>query len=149
MRWGAMLGALALNAPAALGQVAIGSGAGIVYGPLVPVAPWTGVLYAPAPYVLADPWLAAPRSAETSPSCYRYGRCSAAEIAAHRHRVDRLERLAPSAPADPRAWDPYLTRPPLPPPTPEENIRPEYRGAGVVREEFAGSGRPVAPVKPE
>jgi hypothetical protein len=151
--------ALALIAPAALAQVAVAGGAAIVYGPLAPIAPWPGVLYPPAPYMLVDPWLAAPlvpRSPGNLPSCYRYGRCSAAEIAAYRYRIDRLERLAPSAPADPRAWDPQPARLPLAPPTPEENIRPEFRGAGLVREEYAGSGRPVgerarpeAPVKPE
>jgi hypothetical protein len=161
LRLGAATGAvLALAAPPALGQVVIGGGAGIVYGPWVPIpfwpgalyGPWPGVLYAPAPYVLVDPWVAAPllpRDPETWPSCYRYGRCSAAEIARYRHRVDRLERLAPSAPADPQTWEPYGWRAPLVPPTPEENIHPEYRGASVVREEYAGSGRPVEPAKPD
>jgi hypothetical protein len=127
---------------------------GLVYGPLAPVAPWPGVLYAPwpgvlyppAPYVPADPWLVTPflpRSPETWPSCYRYGRCSAAEIAAYRYRVDRLERLAPSAPTDARMGGWPSSRPPIAPPTPEENIRPEFRGASVLREEYAESGRPL------
>lgn len=155
---GAVGAALALVTPAAFGQVVIGGGAGIVYGPVMPVVPWAGAVYGPwpgvvypAPYVVVEPWFATPylpRSPDTWPSCYRYGRCSAAEIGAYRHRVDRLERLAPAAPADPRTWDVQSARP-LAPPTPEENIRPEYRGAGTVREEYAGTGQPVSPLKPD
>lgn len=160
LRLGAGIGAaLMLAPPAALAQVVVGGGMGIVYGPVAPLAPWPGALYAPAPYVLVDPWFSAPllpRNPETWPSCYRYGRCSAAEIATYRHRVDRLERLAPSAPADPRTADPHAARPVLVAPTPEENIRPEFRETSLVREEYAGSGRPVrestrpeSQVKPE
>jgi hypothetical protein len=156
-RGAAICAGLALVAPAALGQVLIGGGAGMVYGPLVPVVPWPGMLYAPAPYVLVDPWLVtpfAPRSPDLWPSCYRYGRCSAAEIAAYRYRLERLERLAPSAPPDALRPDLLWPRSSIVPPTPEENIRPEFRGASVPREEYLESGRPIGaragdPVKPQ
>ena len=159
MRRAAVLLAAALGfAPQTVwGQVVIGGSAGMAYGGYGPYPPYSGYGpplyggYAPygyggyAPYVLIDPWSAAPlapRSPDALPSCYRYGRCSPAEMAAYRYRVERLDRLAPSAPPDtlvPHASGPYA----LPPPTADEDIRPEYRDASVVKEEYRESGRPI------
>lgn len=145
--------ALALVASPVLAQIVVGGGGGIVYGPYPygAFAPYgmggAGVLYGPypygvnAPYGVVEPWAGvAPRYPDVTPSCYRYGRCTPAEIAAYRYRVERLDRLAPAAPADSVPLEPY--RPP-PPPTSAQDIRPEYQGASVVREEYRDSGRPV------
>jgi len=128
---------LAFAALPAHGQVVIGGG---VYGGYAPYP------YGPyAPYVIVDPWATIPpaRVPDVTPACYRYGRCSTAEAAAYRRRAEQLDRLAPAAPAAPAA----VTRSgpgPLPPPTAEQEIRPEFRGASVVREEYRDSGRPIA-----
>ncbi len=132
--------ALSFAAQPAFGQVVIGGGAGIVYGGYGP--PLYGGY---APYAIVDPWATAPlvpRSPETWPSCYRYGRCSPAEMAAYRYRVERLERLAPAAPPDTSVQHqpgPFVP----PPPTAEQDIRPEFRGSSVVKEEYRESGRPI------
>lgn len=147
--------ALALFAFAALpayGQVVIGGG---VYGGYAPhaYAPYGPLPYgafgfvpygAYAPYGIVDPWAAAvpPRLSDVSPACYRYGRCSPGEVAAYRYRAERLDRLAPSAPADPIATPRNGPRA-MPPPTAEEDIRPEYRDSSVVREAYRDTGRPV------
>jgi hypothetical protein len=137
--------ALSFAAPPAFGQVVIGGSAGMVYGGYgAPV--YGGPVYGGyAPYAIVDPWAAAPlvpRGPDTLPSCYRYGRCSPADMAAYRYRVERLERLAPSAPPDASAHHqsgPFVP----PPPTAEQDIRPEYRGSSVVKEEYRESGRPI------
>lgn len=93
--------------------------------------------------MIVDPWAAmplVPRSPDTWPSCYRYGRCSPADLAAY--RVERLERLAPSAPADAPVLDPLQPSGP-PPPTAKEDIRPEFRGVCVAKVEYRESGRPI------
>jgi hypothetical protein len=122
--------ASACAAPPAPGQVVIGGGVGYgIYGP---------------PYPIVDPWLlapAAPRIPGVSPSCYRYGRCSPAELSAYQYRAERLDRLAPVAP--PGDTVPLEASRPPPPPTAAQEIRPEYQGASVVREEYRDSGRPV------
>lgn len=141
---------LSLGAGPATGQVVIWGGAGVVYGGYGPYLygsylpyPYGYPYSAYGPYAIVDPWAVmplVPRSPDTWPSCYRYGRCSAADIAAYRYRVDRLERLAPSAPVD--APPPGPLRPTGTPPTLEEHIRLEYREASVVKEEYRESGRP-------
>lgn len=75
-------------------------------------------------------------------ACYRYGRCSVADIRAHWDRLDRLDRLAPTAeaPSPPPDLNSWRIHPQPITPTPEENIRPEHRGASLPREEFSGSG---------
>lgn len=133
---------LSFAAPPASGQVVIGGNAAIVYGayPYGAYAPY-GVY---APYAIVDPWATVPgvpRIPDAAPSCYRIGRCSPAEMAAYRYRVERLDRLAPAAP--PGAEVLHSFRPPAPPPTAVEDIRPEYRDSSVVKEEYRGSGRPV------
>lgn len=133
--------ALPFAALPAIGQVVIGGGAGVGYGG------YGRYMYGGyGPYVIVDPWASVPlvpRSPDTWPACYRYGRCSPADIAAYRYRVDRLERLAPSVPPDaPAQGYPQPSVPP-PPPTAELDIRPEFRGASVIREEYRESGRPV------
>ncbi len=143
------LALLVLAALPAYGQVVIGGGvyggyAPYPYGPL-PYGAFGPFPYgAVAPYGIVDPWAAAspPRLSDVSPACLRYGRCSPAEVAAYRHRAERLDRLAPSAPTDP-VPAPRFGPSALPPPTAEEDIRPEYRGSGVVREAYRDSGRPV------
>ena len=133
--------ALALAAFPAFGQVVIGGGAGAVYGRYG--------LYgygAHGPYVIIDPWAGVPlvpRSPDTLPSCYRYGRCSAADIAAYRYRVERLERLAPSAPSDMSGQGHFQPSVPPPPPTAEQDIRPEFRGSSVVKEQYRDTGGPI------
>ena len=134
--------ALSFAAPPAFGQVVIGGNAAIVYGgyPYGMYTPY-GVY---APYAIVDPWATVPgvpRIPDAAPSCYRMGRCSPAEVAAYRYRVERLDRLAPAAP--PGTEVPEAFRRPAPPPTAVEDIRPEYRDASVVKEEYRESGRPV------
>jgi hypothetical protein len=148
--------ALSFAAQPAFGQVAIGGGAGVVYGG------GAGVVfggygrywyrgYAPyfyggyAPYVIVEPWAMAPlvpRIPDALPSCYRYGRCSPADMANYRYRTERLDRLAPTSPPDTAALDRPRPHAP-PPPTAEQDIRPEFRGSSVVREEYRESGRPI------
>jgi hypothetical protein len=146
-----MLAGLALAAaPGAAAQVVVSGGFGIGYG-VYPVAPLVLVPLYPHPYgyyPVPDPL----RFAEGVPSCYRFGRCTLRDLEVFRDRPHRLERLAPAAPdlkppaayaAPPFAagqWEPP-TRAPVAP-TPAENIRPEYRGASVPREEFSESGKP-------
>lgn len=128
--------ALSFAGQPAFGQVVIGGNAAIVYG---------GYPYGVyAPYAIVEPWATVPgvpRIPDAAPSCYRYGRCSPAEVAAYRYRAERLDRLAPAAPPGTGPPDPF--RPPAPPPTAVEDIRPEYRGSSVVKEEYRESGRPV------
>ena len=143
--------ALSIAAQSAFGQVVIGGGAGVVYGGYGRYGGYGGYggygLYpygAYAPYVIVDPWATVPgvpRISDAAPSCYRYGRCTPAEVAAYRYRVERLDRLAPAAPPGTQALHSF--RPPAPPPTAVEDIRPEYRGSSVVKEEYRESGRPV------
>jgi hypothetical protein len=80
--------------------------------------------------------------------CYPPGLCRYLwRDEARRAREEALRREAPPSPFDPPSWiDPwgdggiwgYVRR--IPPPTAEEEIRPEYRDAGRVRPEYAGSG---------
>ena len=137
--------ALSFAAPPALGQVVIGGGAGVVYGGYGGYGRYGPYPYGGyAPYVIVDPWATvpgAPRIPDAAPSCYRYGRCSPADVAAYRYRAERLDRLAPAAPPGTEAL--HLFRPSAPPPTAVEDIRPEYRGSSVVKEEYRESGRPV------
>lgn len=149
MRRAALLAVLAVLAAAssapARAQVAIGLGAGIVYGPLVP-APVYG-LYAPIVVVPVPLYgygaglLYPPPRTDGLPSCYRAGRCTAADLYALGGRPDRLDRLAPTPPEPPYAGQTFGL-PANVPPTPESEIRPEYRGASVPRGEFEESGRP-------
>lgn len=144
---------LAVAAFPAHAQVVIGGGvyggyAPYAYGPYGPL-PYGGVYGsvpygAYVPYGVLDPWATAfpPRLSDVSPACYRYGRCSPGEVAAYRYRAERLDRLAPAAPADPFAARRYGPSA-MPPPTAEEDIRPEYRGSSVVREAYRDSGRPI------
>lgn len=126
-------------------QVAIGIGGGIVYGPVVP-APLYG-LYAPIVVVPVPLYgyggaglLYPPPRTDGLPSCYRAGRCTLADLYALGGRPDRLDRLAPTAPDSPLAGRAFeLPHDVLP--TPEDEIRPEYRGASVPREEFRESGK--------
>ena len=137
-----LVAALPAVAPA---QIAIGLGAGVVYGPLLAPAPLYG-LYAPVvvvPYPLygygGAGFLYPPPRTDGLPSCYRAGRCTLADLYALGGRPDRLDRLAPTAPDPPYAGHAF-DLPTNVRPTAEEEIRPEYRGASVPREEFRESG---------
>jgi hypothetical protein len=137
--------ALSFAVQPAFGQVVIGGGAGVVYGGYGRYGGYGLYPYgAYVPYVIVDPWTTAPvvpRIPDAAPSCYRYGRCSPADVAAYRYRAERLDRLAPSAPAETEALHSF--RPPAPPPTAAEDIHPEYRGSSVVKDEYRESGRPI------
>ena len=145
-------------------QVAIGLGAGVAYGPVLAPVPVYGLYgpvvvpypYAPVPaYGLYGPvvvpyplygyggagFLYPPPRTDGLPSCYRAGRCTLADLYALGWRPDRLDRLAPTAP-DPPYAGPALGRPANVPPTAADEIRPEYRGASLPREEFRESGTP-------
>jgi hypothetical protein len=140
----AVAGLLALPAPAPA-QVAIGLGGAVVYGPVV-APPYAYGLYAPVivvPYPLygGTGFLYPPPRTDGLPSCYRAGRCTLADLYALGGRPDRLDRLAPTAPEPPAAGR-ALERPMNVPPTATEEIRPEYRGASLPREEFRESGTP-------
>jgi hypothetical protein len=77
-------------------------------------------------------------------SCYRIGRCSVLDLYRFRDRPNRLTRLAPEPPPDTvagPAWIPYQWF--LVPITPEQNIRPQYRAASQVRDEYRDVGRPI------
>jgi len=150
MRIGAgVLAALALaSAPHAEAQVAAGVGPGYGVYPVAPVVLAPLYPYPYGGYLVPDPL----RFTDDLPSCYRFGRCSLRDLELFRDRPHRLERLAPTAPGlKPPAAD---AAPPFTggqwerpnradvAPTPEENIRPEYRGASLPRAEFSESGRP-------
>ena len=137
-----LFAALPAFAPA---QVAIGLGAGVAYGPVL--APAYG-LYAPVGVVPYPPYgyggagvLYPPPRTDALPSCYRAGRCTLADLYALGWRPDRFDRLAPAAP-DPPSTGRRFDRPANVPPTPADQIQPEYRGASVPREEFKDSGTP-------
>ncbi|HTO47771.1 MAG TPA: hypothetical protein VML91_09020 [Burkholderiales bacterium] len=139
---------LAAALPAvASAQMAIGLGAGVVYGPVLAPAPVYG-LYAPVvvvPYPLygygGAGFIYPPPRTDGLPSCYRAGRCTLADLYALGGRPDRLDRLAPTAPDLPPAGH-ALDRPPNVPPTAVDEIQPAYRGASVPRDEFRQSGAP-------
>lgn len=138
------LAGLAAGLPAfAPGQVAIGLGAGVAYGPIlapVPYAPVVIVPYALYGYGGAGFVYPPPRT-DGLPSCYRAGRCTLADLYALGGRPDRLDRLAPAAPDPPYAGRAF-ERPANVPPTAADEIRPEYRDASVPRDEFRESGTP-------
>jgi len=78
------------------------------------------------------------------PSCYRIGRCSAYDLYRFRDRPNRLTRLAPEAPAPSEARTPssgYIWV--VVPVTREENIRPKYRTASQIRDEYRAVGTPI------
>jgi hypothetical protein len=143
-----LAGLLATIPALALAQVAIGLGAGVAYGPVLAPVPVYG-LYAPMVVVPYAPlygyggagFLYPPPRSDGLPSCYRAGRCTLEDLYALGGRPNRLDRLAPTAPDPPYAGRP-LDRPANVPPTAAEEIRPEYRGASVLREEFKDSGTP-------
>jgi hypothetical protein len=142
------LAGLAAGLPAfAPGQVVIGLGAGVAYGPVLAPVPVYGP-YAPVvivPYPLygygGAGFVYPPPRTDGLPSCYRAGRCTLADLYALGGRPDRLDRLAP-APPDPPYAGREFERPANVPPTAVDEIRPEYRDASVPRDEFRESGTP-------
>jgi len=139
--WIRALSGLAVATPA-FGQVAVGGGVGYGYW-MAPVVPLYSYPYPYGGYFFPDPL----RFEDDLPSCYRYGRCSLRDIERFRDRPYRLERLAPAPPVANPPVD-YGASPwgfGYAPPTPEENIQPEYRGASQPRAEFEESGQPIAP----
>jgi hypothetical protein len=140
--------ALALAGPPhADAQVAVGGGLGVGVYPLPPpgMAPLYPYAYGEVLYPYsygAAPYPDPARFIDGLPSCYRFGRCSLRDLERFRDRLHRLERLAPAAPGGaPRAEWERMPRADVAP-TPEENIRPEYRGTSLPREEFSASGKP-------
>jgi hypothetical protein len=133
-----MLAALALAATLRAEAQIVAGGAGLGYG-IYPSAPLVFVPLYPYPYgVYPDPL----RFTDELPSCYRFGRCTLRDLELFRDRPHRLDRLAPAAPdGAPHAGPERPSRAAVAP-TPEENIRPEYRGASVPRAEFSESGKP-------
>jgi len=143
MRIGAgVLAALTLvSAPHAEAQVVTG-GVGLGYR-VYPVAPVVLVPlypYSYGGYLVPDPL----RFTDDLPSCYRFGRCTLRDLELFRDRPHRLERLAPAAPGGAAHAGSERPNRSEVAPTPEENIRPEYRGASLPRAEFSESGRPRA-----
>jgi hypothetical protein len=131
-----IVAALALRAEAQVAVGGVGPRYGVYPGAPVVVVPLTSYPY--GGYVYPDPL----RFTDELPSCYRFGRCSLRELERFRDRAHRLDRLAPAAPdGGPRLERAAPGRASVAP-TPEENIRPEYRGASVPRTEFEASGRP-------
>jgi hypothetical protein len=129
--------ALALAAaPGTEAQVVIDGGVGYGVYPVPPALVWPLYPYRYGGYVFPDPL----RFTDAVPSCYRFGRCSLREIELFRDRPHRLDRLAPAAPEGGQPQEPPSRAAGAP--TPEENIRPEYRGASVPRAEFSETGKP-------
>ena len=75
--------------------------------------------------------------------CYRYGRCEGLTREEARRLMQRAGRLSPSAPQ--AAGLPVRTA--KVEPTPAENIQPDFRSAGTIREEFGRSGQPLETAK--
>ena len=88
-------------------------------------------------YILDEAFRRSEPIADSQYSCYRYGRCEADNLRYERLRAQRLERLAPQAPAG--APLPAETRRDVRP-TAAEEIQPAYQNAGGIREEFLNSG---------
>jgi hypothetical protein len=130
-----IVAALALRAEAQVAVGGVGPRYGVYPGAPVVVVPLTSYPY--GGYVYPDPL----RFTDELPSCYRFGRCSLRDLERFRDRPYRLDRMAPAAPEGPRRERETPGRANVAP-TPEENIRPEYRGASVPRAEFEASGRP-------
>jgi hypothetical protein len=131
-----IVAALALRAEAQVAVGGVGPRYGVYPGAPVAVVPLTSYPY--GGYVYPDPL----RFTDELPSCYRFGRCSLREVERFRDRAHPLDRLAPAAPdGGPRREREAPGRANVAP-TPEENIRPEYRGASLPRTEFEASGRP-------
>lgn len=137
----ALLALAAATTPAAAQVVIGGAGYGypvapVVVVPLVMVVPLYPYSY--GGYLYPDPM----RFSDDLPSCYRFGRCSLRDLEVFRDRPNRIDRLAPAAPDGAARVQVEPPRRVEVEPTSVENIRPEYRGASVPREEFEQSGRP-------
>jgi hypothetical protein len=131
-----VLAALALRVDAQVVTGGAGAGYGMYPGVPLVVVPLVPYSYG---YVYPDPL----RSGYELPSCYRFGRCSLRDLERFRDRPYLIDRLAPAAPAAPEGGPrPARDQRAGVAPTPEENIRPEYRGASLPRAEFEASGRP-------
>lgn len=81
-------------------------------------------------------------SSDSYESCARYGRC---RDLGTRSGAQRWDRMAPQAPTP--AVQPMMRR--QVEPTPAENIVPQYRESGQIREDFANSGKPVNEPQPD
>lgn len=74
-------------------------------------------------------------------SCYRYGRCSADDLRRLRDRLQRLDRVSPQPP-DSEPLRSIEQRAHVPP-TPIDQIRPEYRNSSQLREEWRERAAPA------
>jgi hypothetical protein len=134
-----LLASTLCTAAPAPAQVAVGGGIG--YG--------SPVIVVPVPIVvpLASDRYAYPgvRAPGVAPSCLRIGRCTPSDLEVYYSRPEALERRAPGA-SGPSGDAPFETRifAPGVKATPEDEVRPEYRGASLPREEFEASGKPLA-----
>jgi hypothetical protein len=138
----ALAGLAAALPAAAPAQVAIGLGAGAMYGPAPVYGLYAPVVVVPYPlYGYGGGFIYPPPRTDGLPSCYRAGRCTLADLYALGGRPDRLDRLAPTAPDLPPAGR-ALERPANVPPTAPDAIQPVFRGASVPRDEFKDSGAP-------
>lgn len=81
-------------------------------------------------------------SSDSYESCARYGRC---RDLGTRSGTQRWDRMAPQAPTP--SAQPIMRREVEP--TPIENIVPQYRESGQIREDFANSGKPVKEAQPD
>ena len=132
------IGVLLSMSAAAQGLIASDQPASVIDPSMEPtmmrIVPYPDEMYTPPGVAPAVPFA----------SCYRIGRCSAYDLYRFRDRPNRLTRLAPEAPPESVAEGasvPY--RWVFVPATPEENIRPQYRAASQVRDEYRAVGRPI------
>ena len=140
VRYGAVLGTLLATVvlQAEAGGVAIGAGFRGFYG--VPYA--YGV---PFGYGLYDPWFSC-----LPPYFCRDPWQLRVELERERRMQELRELATPSAPRayglgdGPWGWQRYI-----PPPTPEANIQPAYRGVSQLRPEYEQSAQPSATPAPD
>ena len=115
-------------------------GAGVGYGVPLYGAPWAGWPYPGAAAWHPDYY----RAPGIAPSCLRIGRCTVAEMEYYYRQPQTLERRAPAPPEGiDRSMPPAHLFGPGVGPTPDEAVRPEYRGVSRPREEFSESGKPI------
>jgi hypothetical protein len=138
--WALLVALLAgLAAMPATAQVIYG-GAAIIVVPGMYY--WPRIPYAYVPYAtFRDEAL----YFEGAGACLRIGRCSMWDVYLWQGRLNRLQRLAPSAPFEEpwQTWARLYARPRAVEPTPVENITPAYQSASQVRPEYLEAGKPL------
>ena len=124
---------------AAEAQIVYGAGTGFYYGVPLGGSSWSW------PYAGLGAWYPnAYRLPGIAPSCLRVGRCAVSEMEYYYRQPHIFERRAPAAPeASSYGSQPVYVFGPDVGPTPDEAVRPEYRGASRPREAYSESGRPL------